>query len=268
MSCKFSVIVTGRNDNYDGDFDERLCIALSQNIKSLPEAEFIFVEWNSFTDRPLVCSKLKKIFSNQIKYYAVDPKYHDRYCTIDGFLEYPPKNVGIRRASGDFIISTNSDVIFCPDLISNLKKPLKNNILYRALRIDIRLDYRNVCFPLLPIYKLAEHYGPTNACGDFLLMNRELWHRSTGYCEEFPEQRLHKDSEIVYRLTNRENLPVVNLGSTTHWRHPSSWSNGYCRKKVGDVHWDFSKYGFLKNKDTWGLTFAQEVEKDGIIWLI
>jgi hypothetical protein len=265
MSHRLSVIITGRNDNYDGDFDDRLCLAMNRNIKSLPDAEFIFVEWNPFLDKPLTCQKLKKIFKDRVKYYVVDPKFHDSYCTIDGFLEYPSKNIGIRRASKDFIISTNSDIIFCPDLIENLKKDLEKNTLYRTSRIDIPYDYRCVQFPLLPEYKLEEHYGPTNAAGDFLLMNKELWHKATGYCEEFPEQRLHKDAEIICRLNK---FPVVNLGATTHWRHPSSWANGYCRKKVGDVNWDYTRTGFLKNKDTWGLSFAKEINRNGLTWLV
>ena len=39
---RLSFIVTGRNDNYDQNFNERLTIALRRNIKSLPDAEFIF----------------------------------------------------------------------------------------------------------------------------------------------------------------------------------------------------------------------------------
>jgi hypothetical protein len=267
MSCKLSVIVTGRNDNYDGDFDERLCIALSQNIKSLPDAEFIFVEWNSYTDRPLVCSRLKKIFSTRVKYYAVDPKYHDKYCTIDGFLEYPPKNVGIRRASGDFIISTNSDVVFCPDLVDNLKKAdLDKKAIYRASRIDIPITCRYVTFPLSPELVLEEFSGPTNACGDFLMLSRDVWHKSTGYCEEFPAQRLHKDSEMVCRLVD-QGRDIVYVGAVTHWRHKSSWVNGFTQI-CGDVNWDYRKTGFTKNVDTWGLTYTREIERDGITWLV
>jgi hypothetical protein len=264
---KLSVIVTGRNDNYDGDFDDRLCLAMNRNIKNLPDAEFIFVEWNPFLDKPLTCQKLKKIFKDRVKYYAVDPKFHDTYCTIDGFLEYPPKNVGVRRASGDFIACTNSDIIFCPDLVASLKKDLERKTVYRATRIDILNSYRHVKFPLHPRFKIEEFHGLTNACGDFLLLDRDSWHEATGYCEEFPAQRLHKDSEMVCRLVEKEKLPVVYLGTVTHWRHPSSWVNGFTQI-CGDINWDYKNTGFLKNKETWGLSLAQEINKDGITWLM
>lgn len=266
---KFSFIVSGRNDGYDGNFTERLIIALRRNIKSFPDAEFIFVEWNSYIDRPLVSAKLKRVYGDRIKYYVVHPNYHKYYCNIDGFLEYPAKNVGVRRATGEYICCTNSDIIFCPDMVNFLNTvPLNKEYLYRAARIDIRRDYLNVAFPLHRKYILEENYGPMNAAGDFLLMHKDLWINNTAYCEEFPWQRLHKDAQIVWLISEVQRHKVVNVGSMTHWRHPSSWSNGKCRAKVGDVNWEFMKCDYRKNKDTWGLSFAQEVEKDGFIWLM
>lgn len=262
-----SFIVTGRNDDYDQNFDDRLTVSLGRNINNLPDAEFIFVEWNPYLDKPLTSEKLMKVFGDRIKYYVVHPKYHDRYCLIDGFLEYPAKNVGIRHASGDFIGCINSDIIFAPDLIESLNGPLNNRTLYRATRIDIQLDYLQVCFPLHKKFIIGASFGPTDAAGDFLFMDRTSWFEATGYCEEFPEQRLHKDSFIVDILRKRYNYPVMNIGSMTHWRHPSSWSNGFRRGKVGDVHWDYWKSGYEKNKNTWGLTFATETIKSGITWL-
>jgi hypothetical protein len=265
---KISVVVTGRNDNYDGNFDERLIVALGRNINSLPDAEFIFVEWNPHLDRPLVSEKLQKVFGNKVNYYVVHPRYHKDYCSIDDFLEYPAKNVGIRRASHAYIACINSDIVFCPDLIDSIKRGLRPNILYRATRIDIKLEHLYVCFPLDEKQVLEKNYGYMNAAGDFLLMHHNLWHLLTGYCEEYPEQRLHKDAQPLYILSDRKHYSVMNIGAITHWRHPSSWSNGKCRAKVGDPKWDFKNCGYEKNKDTWGLTFAKEINKDGIIWLM
>ena len=263
-----SVIVTGRNDNYDGNFDDRLAIAMKRNIEKLPDAEFIFVEWNPIPDRPLTSQGLKNIFGDRIRYIVVHPRYHDDYCKIDGFLEYPPKNVGIRRAKGDFIVCTNSDVIFYPELAEKLNGPLKPNIAYRAIRVDIRPDYMDVAFPLHPKYKLCENSGATNAAGDFLMLDKATWHKMTGYCEAFPEQRLHKDAFAVYLLTDIYKIPVEVLGYMTHWRHASSWSaSNENRPKVGDIYWDYRRSGFIKNFPTWGLKGAKETEQDGITWI-
>jgi hypothetical protein len=264
---KLSFIVTGRNDNYDGNFDDRLAIALSYNTKSLPDAEFIFVEWNPLPDRPLTCEKLKKVFGDRVRYYVADPKFHSRFCTIDGFLEYPPKNVGIRRSRGEFVGCINSDIIFSPELVEALKQPLDRQAVYRTTRVDIKCDYLNVEFPLPSSQVLTKNSGYMNASGDFLLLFRDVWGRSTGYCEQFPEQRLHKDSLMIHLLVDIGKMPVKNIGEITHWRHPSSWSNGFKRDKVGDIFWDFKKCGYKKNIPGWGLKGAKETNRDGIIWL-
>lgn len=266
--ASLTVVVTGRNDNYDGNFEERLVLSLSRNVKSLPGAEFIFVEWNPFLDRPLVAENLKKIFGTRIRYYIVHPKYHEQYCTCDWFIEYPAKNIGIRRANGEYVLCTNSDIILSPEVTDNLNGSLEAETIYRAIRVDIPMDYLDVKFPLLGKYKLGINRGLTNAAGDFLLLHRDMWHRVTGYCEEFPQQRLHKDAQIVYMLLDIKKYPVKELGMITHWRHPSSWSNSLNRPRVGDPHWKFRESGYVKNKDTWGLTHTKEVNRNGITWLM
>lgn len=259
-----SFVITGRNDNYDGNFDERLIVALAKNIAALPQAEFIFVEWNPIPNRPLTCENIRKIFGDRIRYYVGHPDFHNHYCTIDGFLEYPPKNIGIRKASESFVACMNSDIIFCPDLIENLKGPLNKDVIYRANRVDIKLEYLDVNFPLDSQYILQIHEGVTNASGDFLMMSKDMWTNSTGYMEILPQQRLHKDSEILWRLRNS---PVQFLGHMTHWRHPSSWATSFNRPRVGDPNWNF-KTDFTRNADNWGLSHAIEEDRDGIIWLV
>ena len=263
-----SIVLTGRNDNYDGNFDVRLITALSRNIELLPDAEFIYVCWNPKLDTPPLAVKLKRLFP-RLKCYVVHPKFHAQYCIIDEFLEYPAKNVGIRRAKGEYILSTNSDVILSPQVAESMHMcQLRWDEVYRATRVDIPFHNLNVTFPLKPQDILEEQKGLYNASGDFLLLHRETWKRLTGYCEEFPGQRLHKDSFAVHILTEVFKYPCQDLGQITHWRHPSSWSSSHKRPAVGDVHWDFKTSGFKSNRDTWGLTFAREEDRNGVTWLV
>lgn len=269
MKNNISIVVTGRNDGYDGNFGQRLITALSRNTRSLPDADFIFVEWNPYLDRPLLSDKIRRLFGGRVRCYIVHPKYHDRYCTIDGFLEYPAKNVGVRHAKGDYVLSTNSDVIFSPEVVEKMSNSsLKKDVVYRASRMDIQPEYLNVTFPVPPDKILDVNGGLYNASGDFVFMHKDLWFRSTGYCEEFPNQRIHKDSFFMYLMVEIEGYLWEDLGTITHWRHPSSWSSlSIKRPKVGDVYWDFKRSGFLRNKETWGLSFARERDRKGIIWL-
>jgi len=265
---RLSFVVAGRNDDYDGNFDDRLTIALSKNVTSLPDAEFIFVEWNPIRNKTLVCRKLQRLFGDRIKYIVVHPKYHPLYCTIDDFLEYPAKNVGIRNATGDFVACINSDILISPEVVKYLNGPLKPKVAYRAVRVDINLEYLNVKFPVPKDQILEENFGVTNACGDFLMVDRATWYEYTGYCEAFPEQRLHKDSLMMYLFVDVGKMPVEVLGRITHWRHPSSWSNNQNRGKVGNVNWRFTKTGFRRNGPNWGLVLAKTFDFGGIRWLM
>lgn len=265
---KISVVVTGRNDDYDGNFDERLAIALSKNMRFLPNADFIFVEWNPIPNKTMTCEKLKIIFEDKVRYFAVHPKYHSRYCTIDGFLEYPAKNVGVREALNDFVLCTNSDVILSPEVADRMKGSLEKGKVYRAARVDIDRNFVDVKFPIPDKYRLSENKGLTNAGGDFLLMDKNSWNFITGYCEEFPEQRIHKDAFIIDLLVNTHGFPWEDLGEITHWRHPSSWSQLFEKRPgIGNPNWNYHKSGYTKNKDTWGLTFAKRSFRNGITWL-
>lgn len=269
MQQSLTILTTGRNDNYDGNFNERLIIAISQNLQRLPDADFVFVEWNPIPNVRLVCQDLQKVFGDKVKYYVAHPDFHSTYSTVDDFLEYPAKNIAIRRSQSDFILSINSDIILSPDVAEKLKGPLNPGVVYRAVRIDIRPDYLNVRFPLHNKFIVGENKGYMNACGDFLMMDRKSWHKSTGYMEILPQQRLHKDSELVWRVCDVGGMPIEFLGPVTHWRHPSSWSAcDHNRPKVGDIYWDFKKEKFLTNSDNWGLTQAIEEDRDGITWLV
>jgi hypothetical protein len=264
-----SIVITGRNDSYDGNFLERMSLALANNFTRLPLAEFIVVEWNPVKDRPLLCEELRTIFGDRIRYIIVDPKYHSEYCTIIGcdLLEFPAKNCGIRRASKDFILCTNSDVVFSPVLVNNLIN-LQRNKVYRASRVDIDKTCLDIRFPI-PEEKIIKCYDKlTDAAGDFTLLHRDLWHKIKGYSEMFPSQRIHKDAWLIHVLVERLNHEWVNLGEATHWSHPSSWSNSWKhRGYVGNRLWKYWLEDWTKNREDWGLKNAKEEMIDGMLWL-
>jgi hypothetical protein len=47
------------------------------------------------------------------------------------------KNVGIRRACGKFVLATNIDILFSNELMTFIKKKLKEGTLYRVDRLDV-----------------------------------------------------------------------------------------------------------------------------------
>ena len=138
-----SIVVAGRNDAYGGDFKARYVDALRFNHEHLVAHdiphELVLVEWNPVPNKPLLAELLASEFTESTMpvtvSYVVDRRYHDAltlnpYLT---FLDYVAKNVGIRRASGSFILATNLDVLLGRHVLEALaSKQLEQRTVYRA----------------------------------------------------------------------------------------------------------------------------------------
>ena len=106
-----SIVVTGRNDDFGGDFNGRFFRALRFNHDRLAAAgvshEFVFVEWRPLADRPYLASVLEAEFqdlaASELRSFVVDPEFHDAVSLNPRlqFQEFIEKNVGIRRARGE-----------------------------------------------------------------------------------------------------------------------------------------------------------------------
>ncbi len=83
---KFSMVVVGRNDNYGGDFSERLKATIDWNYNRVPNCELIYVEWNSIPDRPSDTDWISKRYPNS-KCFIVPNSIHQIYSRLT--LKYP-----------------------------------------------------------------------------------------------------------------------------------------------------------------------------------
>lgn len=148
-----SIVVAARNDNYGGDFYQRLQNSISWNCQLLEEyripSEILIVNYNPLIDAvPLTQS----IHIPEGRHHVtirvitvptqIHEQYHDRAIRKKlPFYEFPAKNIGIRRAQGAYILSTNADILLHPALVKQIsKQSLQPGNYYRANRID----YRNV----------------------------------------------------------------------------------------------------------------------------
>src|SRR4051794_23659292 len=143
-----SVVLTGRNDGYGGDFVDRFFRTLRFNLQQFLAQgithELVFVEWAPPAGRPLL---IERVFHEMAEldpvccsWYVVDPRYHEALSLNPRleYLEFPAKNVGIRRARGEFILTSNCDVFFGRRIIDVLtRRALERGVLYRAPRHDI-----------------------------------------------------------------------------------------------------------------------------------
>jgi len=144
---QLSLVLTGRNDNYGGDFRARLQKCISNACRQLQKAEIgsevIFVNYNPLSDKPPIEEFIDWPSSTDkvnIRVITVPKEVHQQ-LTADGVrrpvpvLEYLGKNAGIRRAHGEFVLSMNPDIILPENLVSRFHS-LEDDSYYRTDRID------------------------------------------------------------------------------------------------------------------------------------
>src|ERR1043166_4767560 len=144
-----SVVVTTRNDGHGGNPLERFqafvnCLTAQCRRLNLP-AELIVVEWNPPADRPLLRDALTWPLDSpcQIRIIQVPPHLHGTLKHPDTFPLYQMigKNVGIRRARGEFILSTNADILLSNELAEAISsRALTPGGMYRVDRLDVDAD--------------------------------------------------------------------------------------------------------------------------------
>src|SRR5262245_62622156 len=194
-----TIVVTGRNDDFGGDFNGRFFRALRFNHERLAAAgvshEVIFVEWRPIQGRAYLTSLLVDAFADlgpsELRCFVADPLYHEALSLNPRlqFHEFIAKNVGLRRARGEFVLSTNTDIYLSRGVISRLaERSLESGVLYRATRHDLKanVDVTRTGWDLLEDERNCEIVNPihppcfTNASGDFLLLDRSSCHELRG----------------------------------------------------------------------------------------
>ena len=276
-----SIVVAGRNDAYGGDFKARYVDALRFNHEHLVAHdiphELVLVEWNPVPNKPLLAELLASEFTESTMpvtvSYVVDRRYHDAltlnpYLT---FLDYVAKNVGIRRASGSFILATNLDVLLGRHVLEALaSKQLEQRTVYRAARVDIKLgadtghidwalveDERN--YARRPVLEPPLFPGAT---GDFVLLDRTSMHAVRGFNEVYRLARAGIDYNFLVKAY-ASGLDIVDIGGPVyHLNHPGSFrlskklfNENPAESHFGDYRWH-SRYVVYNNRNAWGLSDA------------
>ncbi len=145
-----SFITVGRNDNYGGDFLARMN-AFVRNIVTLSEdcrlpCELLLVEWNPPDDRP----RLREAVSwpdvrrefTRLRILEVPARVHQSLPNPAHLqvFEYIGKNAAMRRAQGQYLLTTNADTLFNEELMRFLAaRRLRRGCFYRIDRRDVRM---------------------------------------------------------------------------------------------------------------------------------
>ena len=145
-----SIVAASRNDNHGNNLDERTNLfikSLAENCKKYKiQSELILVEWNQIPNTKTLSDRLDLATNEYFhcKIVTVSQKHHLNLPNSDRlkFFQMIAKNVGIRRASGKFVLATNIDVIINQNLYQFIStKKLKEKTIYRCDRHCIQYNY-------------------------------------------------------------------------------------------------------------------------------
>jgi hypothetical protein len=142
-----SIVAVSRNDDHGGKLLQRMQLFVDSlfyqcNKYEIP-SELILVEWNPPANKESLSQalnwpELREYITTRI--ITVPPSIHNTFAHSEGLpvFQMIGKNVGIRRAKGEFVLATNIDILFSDEMMQNLSiMNLKNDMFYRADRIDI-----------------------------------------------------------------------------------------------------------------------------------
>lgn len=261
-----ALVVVGRNDDYTPDFAQRLRATIEWHTRHLV-SEVIFVEWNPPADRELLSPELAREFPG-LRAYIVSPEIHQALCSNAQvpLLEFHAKNVGLRRARSEWVITTNADAVFGMDTIYHiLHAPLSEMVAWTAQRIEVPCPDHRSDVALLDFlrYQRINPYSKFGT-GEFHLASRQLWEKVRGYDESLTGHRWHCDTRGIAQML-AHGAEVNRAGVVLHYAHPTSSSAGPLPHHGDGATLDGLPY---QNADNWGMSDGREVELSERIWRV
>jgi hypothetical protein len=145
-----SVVIAARNDNHGGNMLGRMQAFfdawLGQAARYGLPSEIVVVEWNPPADRPRLIDAIEwpaSMHPCEVRFLEVSPELHARFPHADAvpLHQMIAKNVGIRRARGEFVLATNLDIVLSAELMRFLaERRLERSRMYRLDRYDVSRD--------------------------------------------------------------------------------------------------------------------------------
>ena len=285
---RISIISSGRNDNYGGNFKERVLKTARRNTQEAKDrginVEWIFVEWNPVSNDYLSYELVRFGYTC----YVVSPEIHAKkvhYSVADRmtFCQFLAINVGIRKANGDVILCTHPDDIIGLDVWNFLKqRKIDENVLYRARRYDIDAKWFDRKFEEMDAHRGLDHgNGPTNAAGDFLMFaasrKRGFDEATACFSDIHTDGRFVRDwmAELTGGKIDLDKRYYQFIGTVYKHDHPMIYRRTAHIKKHhrGIRKWESKKRAFkghnlYKNPSDWGLADEKMRElKPGVYFI-
>ena len=200
MKMTISAVIISRNDNYGENLLERSTYCINSAIDTYDEV--IYVDWNSPTHSLLYDIKDNLQFKGNLKHIVISPEIASILTNNDPYAqvccETLARNIGLRRAEGDWLVSTNIDIIQPRrDHLEQLINSVNHNTFYtisrRPLDWDVIKKFHGSNLKFQDWKSLREHlienseerhyeekvnsnddYSIINCCGDFQIAPKQF----------------------------------------------------------------------------------------------
>lgn len=275
---KTSAVIVSRNDNYGGYLNERASYCIQSSIDTYDEV--IYVDWNSPTYSLLYDIQDNIKFKGNLKHIIISPPIAQILTNYNPdaavCCEVLGRNIGIRRSTGDYIVSTNIDIIAPKrDELEKTILTLEPDTFYTFSRRNTNMpeifNFHNSKFEYQEYDKLRDYlisenkkpldavndqYSLINCCGDFQIAPRHIWESIKGFEEElvypmFADSNVHKKSMIYgYKVKALFDLEFYHID---HGKGGAGFLDG-TNKKSNDFHQAITFQQNSTNPDTWGFS--------------
>jgi len=282
---KITAVIISRNDNYGGHLKERATYAINSAINTYDEV--IYVDWNSPEHSLLWDIQDDLQLKGNLKHFVIPP---DAASQLTGFdknaqkcCEVLARNIGIRRATGDYIVSTNIDIIHPKrEDIEKVINDSDGNTFITLSRREVtweiikefhggELKYNEWSALRDYIYINSEErkheektvsgddYSIINCCGDFQLAPKHVWDDIKGF-EEVLIYPLYADTNVQKKAVKHGfGLKAIYNPPMFHINHGSKgWGGGGIADGINKVSNDpyraIHSQELTENQDTWGFS--------------
>jgi len=277
---KITAVIVSRNDNYGGHLNERATYCFNSAIETYDE--IIYIDWNSPTHSLLYDIKNNINFKGNFKHMVITPEVASYLTKYDPdaqkCCEVPARNIGLRRATGDWVVSTNIDIIHPKrEKLEQQIKSLDQNTFYTISRRDVNWDtikefhsgeikfqewrsLRDYLYSGIEERYFEEKtisgddYSLINCCGDFQIAPRYIWEEIKGMEEELIYS-LYADTNVQKKAVMHgfklKALYEPALFHIEHGRGGGGFLDGI-NKKTNNPYKAITYQKETSNLDSWG----------------
>ena len=279
---KLSAVVISRNDNYGGNLADRATYCLNSLIDTFDEV--FYIDWNSPTHSLLYDIEDRLTKKGNLKHIVITPEVASMFTNNDPHAqvccETLARNIGIRRATGDYIVSTNIDVIAPKrDHLEKAINELDKNTFYTISRRHVEWkdiekfhggerkysDWKALRDHLIENSEERKYdekvvdgddYSIINCCGDFQLAHKDIWNEIRGFEEELIYV-LYSDTNVQKKAVKHGfDLKAIYSPALFHIFHGKG-GGGFLdgiNRKTNDMYRAVTSQEKTENKETWGFS--------------